>query len=412
MREIETVYRIEKHVIKKKHSHFAMLEDYCHRAKNLYNKTNYEIRQEFTKSGKVLSFFTLCKFMKTGEREEVYRAMPSARSANGTIELVSNAWTSFLKARKDYFKHPEKYKRCPRIPGFLEKDGMHILNLTKDSCTLKEGYICFPKVFEGLKLKTNITSKPQVVRILPRNKHFVVEVVYKIEVPDKVEDNGRYFSIDIGLDNLATVTSNTGMRPVIINGKGLKSINKYYNKQLAYYKSIAKQMNGVFSTNKLNKLSYKRNNKVKDYLHKASKYIIDLAVENNISTIVVGNNKGWKQESKLSKKVNQTFVGLPHQIFIDMLTYKGEDVGISVITTEESYTSGTSFLDNEEPVKENYNKKRRKHRGLFISNEGVKINADVNASYQILKKVFPKAYVEYGEGIEGVVLHPIVVNAA
>jgi len=123
--------------------------------------------------------------------------------------------------------------------------------------------------------------------------------------------------------------------------------------------------------------------------------------------VIIGKNNGWKQESKMSKKVNQNFVGIPYDLFIQKLQYKCENVGIKFITTEESYTSGTSFLDNELPVKENYNKKRRVYRGLFKSNAGRLINADLNGAYQIIKKVIPNAFVE---GIEGVGLHPVRVN--
>ncbi len=129
----------------------------------------------------------------------------------------------------------------------------------------------------------------------------------------------------------------------------------------------------------------------------------------NLNTIIIGNNKNWKRESKMSKKVNQSFVGIPHQDFINKIIYKAENVGIKVIITEESYTSGTSFLDGELPIKENYNKSRRIFRGLFRSNKGKLINADLNASYQIIRKVFPEAF---AEGIEGVGLHPVRVNIA
>lgn len=120
-------------------------------------------------------------------------------------------------------------------------------------------------------------------------------------------------------------------------------------------------------------------------------------------------DKNWKQESSMGKNVNQTFVGIPHQRLIEMLQYKAETVGLNIIITEESYTSGSSFIDNEEPIKKNYDKSRRIYRGLFVSNNGIKINADVNDSMQIIKKVFPNAF---ADGIEGVVLHPIRVNVA
>lgn len=223
----------------------------------------------------------------------------------------------------------------------------------------------------------------------------------------KKKDNGKYFGIDIGLDNLATVSNNIGEKPFIINGKGLKSMNKYYNKLKAHYQEIAKKVNNKYYTNRLYKLECKRNNKINDTFHKASRYIINSALSYNINTIIIGNNKDWKRNSKMSKKVNQSFVGIPHQKLIEMIKYKAEEVGINVVTTEESYTSGTSFVDGEVPCKENYNKSRRIKRGLFKSDTGRLINADVNGSLQIIKKVVPNAF---ADGIEGVVLHPFIVN--
>ena len=157
----------------------------------------------------------------------------------------------------------------------------------------------------------------------------------------------------------------------------------------------------------MNKLTIKRNNIITDLIHKASKKVIDYALSYDVNTIVIGNNKDWKRESSMSKKVNQSFVGIPHQMLINQIIYKAENVGINVILTEERYTSGTSFLDSEEPIKENYNKNRRIYRGLFKSNKGVLINADVNGAYQILKKVFPNAY---SYGIEDLGLNPIRVG--
>ena len=261
-------------------------------------------------------------------------------------------------------------------------------------------------MFNQYLLPTKIHGKLQQVRIVPRNNHYVIEVVYKTTVANARENNGRYMSVDIGLDNLATIVTNTGMKPVVLNGNGLKSINKYYNKQKAHYQEIAKRMNDLYVTNRLTRITNKRNNMIDDLMHKASKRVLDLALENDISVIVIGNNKDWKRESNMSKKVNQSFVGIPHQRFIEMVKYKAENVGIKVVLTEESYTSGTSFLDYETPIKENYNKSRRIFRGLFVSDNGIKINADVNGAYQIMKKVFPNAF---ADGIEGVGLHPVRV---
>ena len=162
-------------------------------------------------------------------------------------------------------------------------------------------------------------------------------------------------------------------------------------------------------TKKMDSLTRKRNNKIDDYMHKTSNYLIQYAIANNVNTIIIGNNNEWKQNSSMSKKVNQSFVGIPHMRFIEMIQYKAQNVGLNIILTEESYTSGTSFLDNEDPIKANYDKTRRVHRGLFISNQGIKINADVNGAYQIMKKVFPDVFTN---GVQGVALHPIRVSVA
>ena len=166
-------------------------------------------------------------------------------------------------------------------------------------------------------------------------------------------------------------------------------------------------MNNLDYTKKMNKLTVKRNNMITDLIHKASKSVIEYALSCDANTIVIGNNKDWKRESSMGKNVNQSFVGIPQQKFIDQIIYKAEDVGLSVVVIEESYTSGTSFLDGEIPVKKYYDKSRRIKRGLFKSNGGKLINADLNAAYQIIKKVFPKAFVD---GIEDVGLHPVRVG--
>ena len=135
----------------------------------------------------------------------------------------------------------------------------------------------------------------------------------------------------------------------------------------------------------MERVTEKRNNKVKDYLHKASRKIIELAKTNNVSHIIIGNNKGWKQKVELGKRTNQTFVSIPYRMLIDMICYKAQLEGIRVSVVRESYTSGTSYLDGEKPEKILYDATRRIKRGMFKSNRGILINADVNAAYQIIK---------------------------
>ncbi len=179
-------------------------------------------------------------------------------------------------------------------------------------------------------------------------------MVYSISICEAKPDNQHYCSIDIGIDNLAAVTANTGCRAYIINGKGLKSVNKYYNKQVSHYREAAKRMNGMDFTKRMARITAKRNRKIDDSMQKANHKIADFCKDKDIHTIVIGYNKDWKRDSKLSGDVNQSFAGIPTQRFIGMIQSKAQEAGIHVIVTEESYTSGTSFLD-----------------------------ADINASYQI-----------------------------
>lgn len=399
--------RVEKHIIKSNNKYYKMLDEYCFKSKNLYNYANYIIRQEFVNNGNWIRYNELDKIVKNKENDFDYRNMPLGSSAQQCLKLLDKNWKSFFASIKDYNNNPSKYLGRPKLPKYRPKNGRNILILTNQNCKIKNGYINFPKKFKGLLIKTKIRNGLQQVRVIPKDKYLVIEIVYKIEDVEPLVDNGRYVGIDLGLDNFVTITNNCGLIPLIINGKGLKSINQYYNKQISHYRSIAKRVNKLDYTNKMRKLTLTRNNKVENYIHKASRFLVDYCRDNDINTIIIGNNKNWKQNSKMNKKVNQNFISIPYGVFIQKVQYKAEEFGIKVIVTEESYTSGTSFLDNELPVKENYNKNRRKYRGLFISNNGTKINADVNGSYQIMKKVFPKAF---ADGIEGVGLHPFKVN--
>ena len=409
------VQRVEKHLIKQNNSYYPMFCDFAHKSKNLYNHANFLVRNEFIKNDKWLRYGEMDKILKADLEFDDYKQMPTAQSAQQILRLLEKDWKSFFAAIKDWNNHKDKYLGRPKLPKYKSKDGKHILILTNQNVKIKDGILCFPKTFKGFTLNPQFLKKDnfvsfQQVRFVPGYKSFTVELVYNIEVPDALlPDNGRYLSVDIGLDNLATVVNNVGDKPIVINGKGLKSINKYYNKQISHYREVAKRMNNKDYTNRMNSLTLKRNHKIDDYMHKASKYLIDYALENDFNTIVIGNNKNWKQESSMSKRVNQSFVGIPHMRFIEMVQYKVQNAGLNVILTEESYTSGTSFLDNEEPIKTNYDKSRRVQRGLFVSNNGTKINADVNGAYQIMRKVFPKVN---ADGIQGVALHPIRVSVA
>ena len=401
------VNRVEQHIIKKVHSSWQLIDNLCFKSKNLYNYANYIIRQEFINNGKWIQYnelFQLCK------DSEPYKEIGS-NVGQQTLKMLDKNWKSFFVAIKDWKKYPDKYLGRPKLPKYKDKEkGRNILGIDNIKFSIKDGYLRFSwsklKPLNNI-FKTNAYGRPMQIRFIPKRSHYVLEIVYEIDVPDVNLQQNRIIGIDLGINNFATVSNNSGLQPFIINGKSVKSMNQYYNKKKAEFQSDLKLKHNKDWSNRLLRLTNKRNNKINDYLHKTSKYIIDWCITNQIDTVIIGKNNGWKQESKMSKKVNQNFVGIPYDLFIQKLQYKCENVGIKFITTEESYTSGTSFLDNELPVKENYNKKRRVYRGLFKSNAGRLINADLNGAYQIIKKVIPNAFVE---GIEGVGLHPVRVN--
>ncbi|WJM13683.1 RNA-guided endonuclease InsQ/TnpB family protein [Geobacillus stearothermophilus] len=397
------VTRVEQHQINSYHYLYHYCNDLCFKSKNLYNYANYIVRQEFINNNEWIRYNSLDKMLK---HKQVYKELP-AQTSQQILRLLDKNWKSFFKAIKDWSKNKEKYLGKPKLPKYKKKNGRNVVIFTNQQCKIKDGYIKFPKT--DLKLKTKVIEGLQQVRIVPKGSIYVIEVVYKKEIPNMIRESNRVVGIDLGLNNFVTMVNNIGETPIVINGKGVKSINQYYNKQKAYFQSILKKQNGLNWSKRLEKLTLKRNNKIKDFMHKASRYVVDWCVKHNIDTIVIGKNDNWKQEVDLGKRLNQAFVQIPYDMFIEQLQYKCEEVGIKVVLTEESYTSGTSFLDGEAPIKENYDKNRGIKRGLFKSNKGILINADVNGAYNIMRKVFPKAF---ANGVEGVGLHPVKLNVA
>ena len=330
------------------------------------------------------------------------------------MRKLDKNWKSFFAAIKDYSKNPSKYLGRPKLPKYLPKeDGRFELGLDNIKFKIVDGYIYFS--WTPLKIMNNIfrtkipnDSKLVQLRFVPKGNEYIMEVVYQIEVPETKDiESQSIAAIDLGVDNLMTITTNCGVSPIIINGKPLKSINQYYNKKISEMRSALKLRNDSDWSNEMQRFTTKRNNQVDDYIQKSTKMVIDFCRDNDIDTLVCGYNSGWKQDTNMGKRVNQKFVSIPYLSIVQRLEYKCENEGIKFIKTNESYTSGTSFLDGEEPIEKNYNKDRRIHRGLFQSDKGEYINADVNGSYQIMKKVFPKAF---ANGIVDAGSHPVVVN--
>lgn len=243
----------------------------------------------------------------------------------------------------------------------------------------------------------------------------MVEVVYELEPTRTAVDPALCAGIDIGMNNLAALTSNKpGFVPVVVNGRGIKSTNQFYNKHTA---QLQKSLGKTGTTPRMERLANKRNRRIDHDLHTASRFIVELLVSEGIGTLAIGKNDNWKQEAHLGHRTNQHFVQIPHARFIEMLTYKAEAVGIRVLLTEESYTSKASFLDRDPLPKWESGKKedtkfsgKRIKRGLYRAKDGTLINADINGAGNIMRKVVPNAFrfkgIEDGVGHSPVV-HPI-----
>ena len=351
---------------------------------NIYNQALYILKQAFANEEKLLSKFDLVKTLRHKEYEcEEYNNFSKMVSCNAEaiIHLAAQNFKAFLMALKAFKKNKSGFTGAPRIPSYNKKEQEFMVIIRDTQCTVKDGMMRFPKKLNLDKIYVGDLDIAHV-RIFPGKKKYKVEVVYKVEALPK-RKKGNIAGIDLGLDNLATVAINKrGIRPLLINGRPLKSMNLYFNNKRDKVQSELKKCNDRYMSNKLETLYRKRNNRFNTYMHKASKEIIDYCLEHNVKQIIIGHNKLQKQESKL-----KNFVAIPTFRLIELIKYKAEYQGIEVVKTEESYTSITSYLDKEEPIKDNANKARRIHRGLFKSNKNKIINADVNSAYQIMKKV-------------------------
>lgn len=351
---------------------------------NLYNQALYVLRQAFIDGEKIPSKFDLHKILLHKEYEcKEYDNIHKMVSSNAQIicQLAAQNFKAFLMALKAFKKNKSGFTGAPKIPNYNKKEQEFMLIIGAQQCAIKDGMMRFPKKLNLDKIYVGDLDIAHV-RIFPGKKKYKVEVVYKVEALPK-RKKGNIAGIDLGLDNLATVAINKrGIRPLLINGRPLKSMNLHFNNKRNKIQSELKKCNDRYMSHKLETLYRKRNNRFNTYMHKASKEIINYCLEHNVKQIIIGHNKLQKQESKL-----KNFVAIPTFRLIELIKYKAEYQDIEVIETEESYTSITSYLDKEEPIKDNANKARRQHRGLFISNKGKRINADVNSAYQIMKKV-------------------------
>jgi putative transposase len=400
---------VEQHVIQRGDPRYGRIDVAAFASKNLWNAANYLVRQSFILQGVYLNNTAIFHLIK---EHEAYQTLPRKVSNQVLIQL-HNAWESFFAAMDEWREHPERFTGRPKLPGYKHKtEGRNLLVYEKGAIwkrELDQGVIAVSEL--GALVQT-AQSRETVfeVRIVPKGDHYVIEVVYQEEAKPASVDPSLFAAADLGVSVLAALTSNKpGFTPRLVNGSPIKSLNRFYNKQRAYHQSKLAKVNR-FTSRQLARITTKRNRRILHYLHTASRRIIDLLVSEGIGTLIIGKNPLWKQEVEMGKRTNQNFVQIPHARFIQMLTYKAELIGITVILTEESYTSRASFLDRDEiPVydpnrtEEPRFSGRRDGRWYGASGKQI-IHADVNGSYNIGRKVVPTAF--DGPGIVAPAVRP------
>ena len=383
------------------------ISNMCHLSKNLFNQANYILKQQFLNHEKLTGYNELAKefsIPSNMDENNNFQKLPE-QTAQWTIKKVKQSWNSFFKALRAWKKHPNKFMGMPRLPGYKNRDGEFLLVFTNQQCSIRNGILQFPKIMET-EVKTRLEDvELREVRIIPQGVGYKVEIVYTKETSNILRMKPeRIMGIDIGVRNLVTISNSISEQGIAVRAGLLKSINQYFNKELARCKSINDlQGSERKQTKRMQKLFMNRNRKVRDIMHKVSKATVAYAKNLNIHTIVIGHNNGWKQSVNMGKRNNQNFIQIPFNTLIQQIRYKAEEIGINVIIQEENHTSKCSFLDNETIEHHDTYLGKRIKRGTFQSANGTLIHGDLNGSYNIIKKAIPEAFVN---GIEGIGLYP------
>ena len=387
---ILTVKQQLKHLSK---SEYRILKELSHVAKNLINQALYEIRQEYFNNKKYLKYADTYKALKNSENYKILQS----NMAQQTLRLVDSQFKSFFGSLKS-----KNINHKVRIPKYLPKDGHSQLII--QMINIKDNYFQIPysRMYSKTHDKIYIKIPPYLlgkiikeIKITPINNARFFEISYCYEADENEEENlnkEKALAIDLGVDNFCTCVTSEG-QSFILDGRKLKSMNQWFNKENARLQSIKdKQKFGKVPTDRQNRLARKRTNQIRDYLGKTAKYIIRYCLENKIGNLVFGHNNDFQNSSKMSKVSNQNFVNIPYGQLKNKLRYQCELYGINFVEQEESYTSKASFWDKDEiPVWNKEHKEykfsgKRIHRGLYRTANGKLLNADVNGALNILRK--------------------------
>ena len=389
-----TVKQQVKHLSKED---YLTIKELCHTAKNLANEAIYNVRQYYFTEGEFLKYEKNYALLKSSPN---YKALNS-NMAQQILKEVDGSFKSFFRLLKLAKQGKYSFKDC-KLPHYLPKDGYTTLVIGFVRLNGNKLILPFSNSFKKTHKSVEITMPPVLfdkkvkeIRIIPKAnaRFFEIQYIYEAECVQRNLNKNNALALDLGINNLVTAVSSSG-KAFIIDGRKLKSINQWFNKENARLQSIKdKQHFGKKTTNRQKAIARDRNNKVNDYMNKAARKVIDYCIANDIGTLVVGYNETFQRGSNIGRQSNQTFVNIPYGKLRDKLEYLCELNGITFVKQEESYTSKASFWDKDNiPVYNADNPKEyqfsgnRIHRGLYKTKSGKTFNADVNGALNIMRK--------------------------
>ena len=376
---------------------YITIRELCHTAKNLANEAIYNVRQYYFTEGEFLKYEKNYTLLKNSPN---YKALNS-NMAQQILKEVDGSFKSFFSLLKLVKQGKYAFTGC-KLPHYLPKDGYTTLIIGFVRLNGNKLILPFSNSFKKTHKSVEITIPPilldktiKEIRIIPKAnaRFFEIQYIYKAECIQRNLNTNNALALDLGINNLVTAVSNIG-KSFIIDGKRLKSINQWFNKENTRLQSIKdKQHFGRKPTNRQKAAARNRNNKVNDYMNKTARKVIDYCIANDIGTLVVGYNETFQRNSHIGKQNNQNFVNIPYGQLRNKLEYLCKLNDIVFVKQEESYTSKSSFWDRDNiPVYNADNPKeyqfsgRRLQRGLYKTASGKTINADVNGALNIMRK--------------------------
>jgi len=357
-----------------------ILDTACALSKSLYNLANWYVRQDLFRLENRLFYTDLYAMLRHHPSYVALQAMAGAHAPQQVLRQVDNAWKAFFNAMASWKQGASRFRGRPKPPGYKRKGTGNVVSFTKQQVRVRDGHVRLPEKLmkQGMPaIPTTLADDDIIgVRIVPCGDRYNFEILHEVAERDLGLNKDTMFGIDIGLENIATTTGGFTAK-----GGALKSVNQYYNKQLAKFKSIAKRVNGRDMTARIARMTRMRNNRILDVLHKVSRALVEDCVAKNVGTVFIGYNPGWKDGINLGSRTNQNFVQVPLLRLVEMIEYKAALVGIDVRRITEEYTSQTCSRCGLR------RKANRIHRGLYQCKRcGLLVHADVNAAWNIMQK--------------------------